>query len=72
MEPSLAPTRLFERLMLWLALLASPLAFGGCRVIGGIFKAGFWVGAIVVIVIVVIIGGIVTAFTRGGRGGGAP
>jgi hypothetical protein len=34
-----------------LALLSVPLA--GCEAIGGIFKAGMWVGALAVIVVVV-------------------
>jgi hypothetical protein len=36
-----------------LVLLAVPLA--GCEVVGGIFKAGFWVGAVAVIVIVLVL-----------------
>ena len=34
-----------------LVLLGVSLA--GCEVVGGIFKAGFWVGAVAVIVVVV-------------------
>jgi len=40
--------RLF--LLLFLAVTAS-----GCEIIGGIFKAGIWVGAIVVILLVVLV-----------------
>ena len=36
-----------------LALLGVPLA--GCEVVGGIFKAGFWVGAVAVIVVVLVL-----------------
>ena len=36
-----------------LVLLGVPLA--GCEVVGGIFKAGFWVGAIAVIAVVLIL-----------------
>lgn len=36
-----------------LALLAIPL--GGCAVIGGIFKTGFWTGAIAVIVVLIAV-----------------
>jgi hypothetical protein len=43
-----AAGRLF--LLLLLAMTAS-----GCEIIGGIFKAGIWVGAIVVILIVVLV-----------------
>ena len=44
----LAAVRLF--LLLLLAVTAS-----GCGIIGGIFKAGIWVGAIVVVLIVVLV-----------------
>ena len=36
-----------------LALAAALLA--GCQVIGGIFKAGVWVGVLMVVVVIVII-----------------
>ena len=36
-----------------LVLLATTLA--GCEVVGGIFKAGMWVGALAVIAIVVLL-----------------
>jgi hypothetical protein len=36
-----------------LVLLGVPLA--GCEVVGGIFKAGVWVGALAVIVVVVLL-----------------
>lgn len=31
------------------------VSLAGCEVVGGIFKAGFWVGAIAVILIVVLL-----------------
>jgi hypothetical protein len=34
------------------ALLALPL--GGCELIGGIFKAGVWVGALGIVVVIVL------------------
>jgi hypothetical protein len=37
-------------------LVVLALSMSGCEVIGGIFKAGFWVGIIVVVLIVGIIG----------------
>ncbi|MEO8078772.1 MAG: phosphatidate cytidylyltransferase [Acidobacteriota bacterium] len=37
-------------LLVLLALMAS-----GCAVVGGIFKAGVWVGAIVAILIIVVV-----------------
>jgi positive regulator of sigma E activity len=36
----------------------------GCEVVGGIFKAGFWVGAIAVILIVVLLVFVVGKFKR--------
>ena len=36
------------------------LALQGCAVVGGIFKAGVWVGVLAVVIIVVIIGVIVS------------
>ena len=36
---------------------------GGCQIAGDIFKAGVWVG---VILVFLVIGGIVWLFTRGG------
>ncbi len=36
-----------------MVLLGMPL--GGCEVVGGIFKAGVWVGALAVIAVVVLV-----------------
>ena len=36
-----------------LVLLAVP--FAGCEMVGGIFKAGMWVGALTVILVVVLL-----------------
>jgi hypothetical protein len=44
------------RWLLVVLVLLSTLTLGGCEVIGDIFKAGFWVGAVAVIVIVAGIG----------------
>jgi hypothetical protein len=41
------------------------LFFSGCEVIGGIFKAGVWVG---ILVVVAVIGLIIWLVTRGKRG----
>lgn len=38
-----------------LILLTSVLLFPGCEIIGGIFKAGLWVGIIIVVLIVALI-----------------
>lgn len=45
-------------------LLTVSLFIAGCEVIGGIFRAGFWVGAIIILVII----GIIAWFMRRGRG----
>jgi hypothetical protein len=37
------------------ALLLLATASSGCEIIGGIFKAGVWVGGIVVVVLVVLV-----------------
>ncbi len=37
------------------SVLVSPLALAGCEVIGDIFKAGVWVGALLVIGVVALI-----------------
>ena len=31
------------------------VSLAGCEVVGGIFKAGFWVGAVAVVVIVLVL-----------------
>ena len=44
---------------LWLQVLMLVLvsiALPGCEVIGGVFKAGAWVGALAVILIIAIVG----------------
>jgi hypothetical protein len=35
--------------LLFVILVFSPVAFAGCEVIGDVFKAGVWVGAVAVI-----------------------
>jgi hypothetical protein len=39
-----------------IALVALSMTAAGCDVIGGIFKAGVWVGVIIVALIVAIVG----------------
>lgn len=39
----------------WMLVLLVALSLTSCEAIGGIFKAGFWVGIIVVIVVVALI-----------------
>jgi hypothetical protein len=47
-------------------LLAAALVLllGGCDLIGGIFKAGMWVGVLGVVAVVVIIGLIMSRFRK--------
>jgi hypothetical protein len=45
-------------------LLTVSLFIAGCEVIGGIFRAGFWVGAIIILAVI----GIIAWFMRRGRG----
>jgi len=45
-------------------LLPIIFLFPGCAAIGDIFKAGIWVGVIVVIVIIVIVGFIIKMFKK--------
>ena len=45
--------------MAWLQLLLLALVMvflPGCEVVGGIFKAGAWVGALAVILVIAIVG----------------
>ncbi|QEC55822.1 phosphatidate cytidylyltransferase [Flavisolibacter ginsenosidimutans] len=39
----------------WLSALALMFTFSSCAVVGGIFKAGVWVGIIIVVFVVVLI-----------------
>ncbi len=54
-------SQMSARLALPVAVLLL-LASGGCEIAGGIFKAGFWIGAIVAVVIVV---GLLMLFRKG-------
>ncbi|MEP7050458.1 MAG: hypothetical protein ABJB12_08910 [Pseudomonadota bacterium] len=38
-----------------LALIPIALSLNGCRVIGGIFKAGVWVGVVAVLVVIALV-----------------
>jgi hypothetical protein len=41
--------------LLWLSVLAMAMTLSSCEVVGGIFKAGMWVGILVVVVVVGLI-----------------
>lgn len=45
---------LSSRLLMLLLLAASVLA-AGCSIVGGIFKAGLWVGVIMVVLVIALI-----------------
>jgi hypothetical protein len=49
---------------LWIFLLFSTILLSGCEVIGGIFKAGVWVG---VLAVVAVVGLIIYFFTRSSK-----
>ena len=44
-----------KNLNIWFMLLAVMVTISSCEVIGGIFKAGMWVGIILVVAIVALI-----------------
>ena len=44
------------RILLLALLVAASMTLAGCEVIGGIFKAGVWVGVLAVVVVVAIVG----------------
>jgi hypothetical protein len=64
---SLAKTRIGRSDMRWLLLtfiVLSSLMFGGCEIVGGIFKAGVWVGVIVVVLVLLLVGFLATKLRR--------
>ena len=54
------------RIWLLLLLLLASVTAASCEVIGDIFKAGFWVGTIVVVIIIIGVGFLVSLFRRSG------
>ena len=52
-----------KTLLHFLLLLVSMLALAGCQIAGDIFKAGVWVG---VLIVVAVIGGIIWLVSRAG------
>ena len=53
-----------SRYALIVLLVLVPLTSAGCEVIGGIFKAGVWVGVLMVVVLIALVG-FVAAKIRG-------
>lgn len=58
------PSRLPGALPLLGFMALSMFGLNGCEAIKDIFKAGVWVGALVIIAIVAVIGGIAAMVTR--------
>ncbi len=50
--------------LLWLCALAAAMTLSSCEVVGGIFKAGMWVG---ILLVVLVVGVILWLFGRGRR-----
>ena len=46
---------MMKRSSIWMMALLVAMSFTSCQAIGDIFKAGFWVGIIVVIIVVALI-----------------
>ena len=44
------------RVLLVVLLVAASMTLGGCAVIGDIFKAGVWVGALCIVLIIAVVG----------------
>jgi hypothetical protein len=49
-----------------LPLLLLTLALGGCSIIGGIFKAGFWTAIILVVLVIALVGWVARSAGRRG------
>jgi hypothetical protein len=52
------------RTLLLALVLMSTVLLGGCEVIGEIFRAGVWVGVIMVVLILAIVGFVVSRLRR--------
>jgi hypothetical protein len=52
------------RLMTILVALFAAFTLGGCDLIGGIFKAGMWVGVIGIVAVIALIGYVISRFRR--------
>lgn len=50
--------------ILFIALIVSAATFSSCEAIAGIFKAGLWVGIILVVVVVAVILWIINKFRK--------
>ena len=53
-----------KNLIILISLFLLPLTITGCEMIGDIFKAGVWVGIIIIIAIVAVIAFIAKLFSK--------
>jgi hypothetical protein len=60
----MSPIQLVNRFVVLLFVLLGPVLLDGCTAIKGIFKAGFWAGAVVVIIGLAIVGGLAWLASR--------
>jgi len=49
------------RMLMLVVLVEAAMTLSGCEAIGGIFKAGMWVGVLGVVVVIAVIGFIASA-----------
>jgi hypothetical protein len=49
------------RVLLLVLLVAASMSLSGCEVVGGIFKAGMWVGVLFIVIIIAVVGFIASA-----------
>ena len=47
--------KLLEKIPVYMIFFLMAVVFSGCEIIGGIFKAGVWVGIIMVVLIISIV-----------------
>jgi Na+/H+-translocating membrane pyrophosphatase len=61
---ALAMSIVRARLAVLIPLATLALSLNGCRVVGGIFKAGFWVGIIAVVLVIGLVFAVVRMLGR--------
>lgn len=49
------------RVLMLVLLVAASMSLAGCEVVGGIFKAGMWVGVLFIVIIIAVVGFIASA-----------
>lgn len=53
-----------KKLFALFSIMLSALLFSGCEFIGDIFKAGIWVGVIIIVAIIAVIAFIAKMFSK--------